>query len=75
MIEVKNLTKTYGDHTVVNHLSFKIEPGKIYRMSAAGEVATDGSIEIPDDLDPIQRCLDITVTVEPWVVEIISPEF
>ena len=30
MIEVKNLTKTYGDHTVVNHLSFKIEPGKIY---------------------------------------------
>jgi len=30
LIEVKNLTKTYGDHTVVNHLSFKIEPGKIY---------------------------------------------
>lgn len=52
-----------------------LAPGKIYRMSAAGEVATDGSIEIPDDLDPIQRCLDITVTVEPWVVEIISPEF
>jgi len=30
LIEVKNLTKTYGDHTVVNHLNFKIEPGKIY---------------------------------------------
>ncbi|MBQ4064471.1 MAG: ABC transporter ATP-binding protein [Clostridia bacterium] len=30
MIEVKNLTKRYGDHTVVNHLSFTIEPGKIY---------------------------------------------
>jgi len=30
LIEVKNLTKRYGDHTVVNHLSFTIEPGKIY---------------------------------------------
>ncbi len=30
MIEVKNLTKKYGDHVVVNHLNFKIEPGKIY---------------------------------------------
>lgn len=30
MIEVKNLTKRYGDNTVVNHLNFKIEPGKIY---------------------------------------------
>ncbi len=30
MIEVKNLTKKYGDNTVVNHLSFTIEPGKIY---------------------------------------------
>ena len=30
MIEVKNLTKVYGDHTVVNHLNFTIEPGKIY---------------------------------------------
>ena len=30
MIEVKNLTKVYGDHTVVNHISFTIEQGKIY---------------------------------------------
>lgn len=30
MIEVRNLTKKYGDHTVVNHLNFTIEPGKIY---------------------------------------------
>ena len=30
MIEVINLTKTYGDHTVVKNLSFVIEPGKIY---------------------------------------------
>ena len=52
-----------------------LEPGKIYRMSAAGKVASDGSIEIPDDLDPIQRCLEITVEVVPWVVEIIAPQF
>lgn len=53
-----------------------IEPGKIYRMSAAGEVdATGGSIEIPDDLDPVRRCLDITVDVVDWVVEIVTPEF
>lgn len=30
MIEVKNLVKKYGDHLAVNHLSFTIEPGKIY---------------------------------------------
>lgn len=54
----------------------KIEPGKIYRMSAAGEVdATGGSVEIPDDLDPVKRCLEITVDVVDWVVEIITPEF
>lgn len=53
-----------------------IEGGKIYRMSAAGEVdQTGGSIIIPEDLDPIQRCLDITVDVEDWVVELITPEF
>lgn len=30
MIEVNNLVKQYGDHTAVDHLSFKIEKGKIY---------------------------------------------
>lgn len=30
MIEVTNLVKRYGDHTAVDHLSFKIEKGKIY---------------------------------------------
>ena len=43
MIEVKNLTKTYGDHTVVNHLNFKIEPGKIYGLlgpNGAGKSTT-----------------------------------
>lgn len=30
MIEVNNLVKRYGDYTAVDHLSFKIEKGKIY---------------------------------------------
>ena len=53
----------------------KIEPGVIYRMSAAGEVETDGSVEIPDDLSPIQRCVEINVEVVEWSVELIAPQF
>ena len=30
MIEVRNLVKKYGNHTAVDHLSFKIESGRIY---------------------------------------------
>ena len=33
VIEVNNLVKRYGDHTAVDHLSFKIEKGKIYGPS------------------------------------------
>ena len=30
MIEVQNLVKVYGKHLAVDHLSFKVERGKIY---------------------------------------------
>jgi len=30
LIEVKNITKKYGDHTAVKNLSFTVEKGKIY---------------------------------------------
>ncbi|MBO4981132.1 MAG: ABC transporter ATP-binding protein [Lachnospiraceae bacterium] len=30
MIEVTNLTKKYGDHVAVDHLSFQVEKGQIY---------------------------------------------
>lgn len=30
MIEVTDLTKKYGDHTAVDHLSFRVERGQIY---------------------------------------------
>lgn len=30
LIEVENLVKRYGNHVAVDHLSFRIDPGKIY---------------------------------------------
>ena len=52
------------------------EEGKIYRMSSKGEVENDGSIAIDeDDIDPMDRCLEITVDVVDWAVELVYPEF
>ena len=52
------------------------EEGKIYRRSAKGEVENDGSIPIDeDDIDPMDRCLEITVDVVDWAVELVYPEF
>ena len=49
----------------------------IYRMytSIDSNGNGDGVIEIPDDFDPIQRCINVSVSVEPWVVTLIAPEF
>lgn len=60
MIEVDNLVKKYGTHLAVNHLSFRVEPGKIYGFlgpNGAGKsttmnimtgyiAATEGSVKI-----------------------------
>jgi len=43
LIEVKNLTKKYGDKTAVNNISFNIEGGKIYGLlgpNGAGKSTT-----------------------------------
>ena len=32
MLECRDITKTYGRKTAVDHVSFKIEPGKVYAM-------------------------------------------
>ena len=52
-----------------------LKPGKIYRMSGAGITSGDGSVVIPDDLDPIQRCIEVSVEVLDWSVQLITPEF
>ena len=60
MIEVTNLTKKYGDHIAVDHLSFRVEKGQIYGFlgpNGAGKsttmniitgylAATEGSVTI-----------------------------
>lgn len=54
----------------------EFEEGKIYRMNAAGDVLGDGSIPIDEeDIDPMDRCLEITVEVVDWAVELVYPEF
>lgn len=55
----------------------EFKEGYIYRMSAEGVVdGTDGFIPIDeDDIDPMDRCIEISVVVEPWVVELVYPEF
>ncbi len=43
MIEVKNLTKVYGNHIAVDHVSFTIDSGKIYGFlgpNGAGKTTT-----------------------------------
>ena len=43
MIEVKNLTKRYGDNTAVSDLSFKVEAGQVYGLlgpNGAGKSTT-----------------------------------
>ena len=54
----------------------EFEEGKIYRMSAEGEVEKDGNLPFEDeDIDPMDRCLEITVEVVDWAVELVYPEF
>ena len=50
--------------------------GTIYRMSGETTSLGDGAIEVPEDvIDPMDRCLEITVEVEPWQVVLVTPEF
>jgi len=60
LIEVENLVKRYGSHLAVDHLTFQVEPGKIYGFlgpNGAGKsttmniltgyiAATEGSVKI-----------------------------
>ena len=54
----------------------KLDAGKIYRMSAAGVASNSGTVDIPEEvIIPMARCLDITVDVIDWQVELVTPEF
>lgn len=54
-----------------------IKPGVIYRMSGRAEAGDNkGFIDIDeDDLNTVDRCLDITVDVHKWEVVLVTPEF
>jgi len=69
-------TKNLKDGTGTAITEF--QEGYIYRMSGVGETGpgSDGTIEIPEEkIDPMDRCLDITVDVMSWEVALITPEF
>ena len=56
----------------------EIKEGYIYRLNAAGNVDNGGDGDIvvdEDDIDPADRCLDITVDVMSWEVVLVAPEF
>lgn len=54
----------------------QIQPGTIYRMSAAGVALGDGSIPFDEeDINAVERCLEITVEVAKWEVVLVTPEF
>jgi hypothetical protein len=50
-----------------------LTPGMIYRMDSDG--TGNGVVEIPDDFDPIERCINVSVSVEPWAVTLVEPDF
>ncbi len=54
MIEVRNLTKKYGTHTVVSDLSFTVEKGRLYGLFGPNGAGKTTILEI------IAGCLDAT---------------
>lgn len=55
----------------------EFKEGHIYRMHA-GTATSGGDGDIPVDpgaIDPVDRCLEITVEVTPWTVVLVKPEF
>ena len=65
-----------GFYNASGELITEFNEGTIYRMSAMGEVNSDGSLPFTDDdIDPMDRCIEITVEVVEWAVELVYPEF
>ena len=45
VIDVKNLTKKYGNYTAVENLSFRVEEGKVFGLLGANGAGKSTSIE------------------------------
>lgn len=71
-----NIYKYFDKTTNTTQTLSQIMPGTIYRMSAAGEALGDGSIPFDEeDLNAVERCLEVTVEVAKWEVILVTPEF
>ncbi len=54
----------------------EFKPGYVYRMNFQGDATGDGDLPFDeDDINELDRCLDITVEVVRWSVVTIFPEF
>ena len=75
ILEVKNLTKTYEDKTVVKGISFSVEKGEIFGIlgpNGAGKTTTLEMIETIRDIDDGQALVDgIDVAKDPQAVKYI----
>ena len=49
LIEVTGLVKKYGNHVAVDHLSFRLEPGKIYGFLGPNGAGKSTTISLFDD--------------------------
>ena len=53
MVEVKNLTKTYGDKTVVDGISFSVKKGEIFGILGPNGAGKTTTLEMIETLRPI----------------------
>ena len=70
-------TKSFKAQSDLSGSDMEFKPGYIYRMNfAATTGAGDGDIPFKeDDLENLDRCVEISVDVIPWTVVTVYPEF
>lgn len=70
-------TKSFKGQADLAGANMEFQPGYIYRMNfAATTGAGDGDIPFKeDDLENLDRCVEISVDVIPWTVVTVYPEF
>lgn len=70
-------TKSFKVNADLSGDAVTFKPGYIYRMNfASTSGAGDGDIPFKEeDLENLDRCVEISVDVVPWTVELVYPEF